>query len=174
MKNFIEEYRSLVPAHFHDTSRLWIYQADREFTEEEIQRLIPELENFNSEWNSHGDKVMSFVKLFFNRFIILMADESVVRVGGCSTDASYRFLKALEKTFDVQLFDRHSMAFIVDDEIKVIHFTDLQKAAEEGVISGDTLYFNNTVLNKKDFINSWIVLAKESWLSSRVSAFSAV
>jgi hypothetical protein len=55
--------------------------------------------------------------LFFGYFIIMMADEAESTVSGCSTDSSVRFVKKIEQTYRVSLFDRTNLAFIVKDKI---------------------------------------------------------
>lgn len=173
MKHIFENYQSVVPENFRHNARVWIYQADRVFTPSEANEITEALDSFNHEWNSHGDKVASFVHLFFNWFIVLMADERVVHVGGCSTDASYRFLKGLERIHNVKLFGRHSLAFLVDDMIRTIPLTELQEVLEHGEITGDTLYFNNTILTGKDFVTNWIVPAGTTWLATRFKELTA-
>ena len=174
MKHIFENYQSVVPENFRQNARVWIYQADRVFTPSEANEITEALDSFNHEWNSHGDKVASFVHLFFNRFIVLMADEQVVHVGGCSTDASYRFLKGLERIHNVKLFGRHSLAFLVDGMIRTIPLTELQEVLDHGEITGDTLYFNNTILTRQDLTDKWIVPVKDSWLAKRLPQFSDV
>lgn len=164
----IFDYRSQVPADFADNSRVWIYQADRKFTKEEIAVLSQRLTDFNQEWSSHGAKVCSFVHLFFDQFIIMIADENEIKVGGCSTDASYRFLKELEREFGVRVFNRQSMAFVINNDIQLIPITEINKDPSGIIIKDDTLYFNNTILTKKQLIEDWIVPVKNTWLISRI------
>ncbi|HVY74859.1 MAG TPA: hypothetical protein VG890_08530, partial [Puia sp.] len=67
-----------------------------------------------------------------------------------------------------QLFDRQSLAFLVKDKIELLPYAQLNYAAENGFITPDTLYFNNTVQTKKELDNHWIIPVKESWLKSRI------
>lgn len=160
-----------IPKEFHENSRVWIYQANRPFSNQEAIDIKDQLQDFNAQWNSHGSKVVSYANLFFDRFIILMADESAVSVGGCSTDASTRFLKNLEKDFSVSLFNRQLLAFIIYGNIESVPLENVNSEIENGVITEDTLYFNNTILTKKELLDKWIIPAKDSWLSSRFPSF---
>ncbi|MEO6894191.1 MAG: hypothetical protein ABI136_04090, partial [Ginsengibacter sp.] len=87
------QFQDLIPKDFHDNSRVWIYQADRAFSKQELTELGKKIEKFGEVWHSHGSAVRSYANLLFDHFIILMADESQVKVGGCSTDSSFRFIK---------------------------------------------------------------------------------
>ena len=83
-------YRDLLPGEFHESSRVWIYQSNRLFTLSEVLLLEEELKLFADNWQSHGEPVKGFATVFFGQFIVLMADETAISVGGCSTDASVR------------------------------------------------------------------------------------
>jgi hypothetical protein len=97
-----------------------------------------------------------------------MADESSAGVSGCSTDSSVHFVKELGKKFGVDFFDRNNLAFIVKDKIQPIPLGQLNYAYENNFITADTPYFNNTVLNKEQLENNWIIPLKNSWLARRL------
>lgn len=162
-------YKEYIPAGFSDDSRVWIYQCNRLFSLSEALQLEPMLQDFVAGWNSHGDPVKGYANLFFGQFIILMADETATGVSGCSTDTSVRLIKSIEQQFNVQLFDRQSLAFIIKDKIQLLPLSQLAYAVENNFINGDTLYFNNTVLTKKEWVDHWLIPVKESWLAKRLA-----
>ena len=161
-------YRGYIPADFNDSSRVWIYQANRRFSPEEAADIEPMLKQFVAAWASHGEKVKGFAQLFFNHFIVLMADETATGVSGCSTDSSVRLMKEIEQHLEVQLFDRQLLAFILDEDIRLMPLTELNQAVNGNLLNADTLYFNNTVLSKKELLESWITPVKNSWLGKRI------
>ncbi|HEY0298930.1 MAG TPA: hypothetical protein VGB84_06895, partial [Arachidicoccus sp.] len=126
------------------------------------------IEDFLSQWNTHGTPNTAFANLFFGQFIVIMADESLQKVSGCSTDSSVRFVKELEKEFSVNMFDRQSLAFIIKDKVQLLPLAQLNYAMENNFINAATLYFNNLVLTKKDWEQSWVIPIKESWLAKRI------
>jgi hypothetical protein len=121
------------------------------------------------EWNSHGTPVKGFATVFFGQFIILMADETASGVSGCSTDSSVRLIKEIEKKFSVTLFDRQLLAFVIKDKIQLLPLSQLNYAVENNFINEETLYFNNTVLDKDHLENNWIIPIKGSWLSKKIN-----
>ncbi len=161
-------FQDLIPKDFHDNSRIWIYQSDREFSKQEAAELKIKIAEFAEAWNSHGSAVKSFGDLFFGHFIILIADETQVKVGGCSTDSSVRFIKSVEKEYNVKLLDRQTLAFIVKDKILLVPLEDVNLSIENEIINPETLYFNNTILTKKQLLNDWIIPVKDSWLAKRI------
>lgn len=163
------QFQDQIPAEFNDSSKVWIYQSSRLFLMSEALEIETILEQFVSEWKSHGDTVKGYANLFFGQFIILMADETATGVSGCSTDSSVRLVKEIEKKFNVQLFDRQTLAFFVKEKIQLLPLSQLEYAAENEFIKAESLYFNNTVLTKTELLKNWIIPIKESWLSKRVS-----
>ena len=98
----------------------------------------------------------------------MIADETQVKVGGCSTDSSVRFIKSVEKEYNVKLLDRQTLAFIVKDKILLVPLEDVNLSIENEIINPETLYFNNTILTKKQLLNDWIIPVKDSWLAKRI------
>jgi hypothetical protein len=162
------EYKELLPDNFPGNSKVWIYQSSRLFTLSEALEVETLLGKFSAEWRSHGAEVNAYCNLFFGQFIVLMADESEVGVGGCSTDSSVRFIKELGEKFGVDFLNRTNLAFVIKDKIQVLPISQLQYAFENGFINGDTLFFNNLVLTKDALETNWIIPVKESWLASRL------
>jgi hypothetical protein len=165
-------YQELLPEDFAGDSRVWIYQSNRLFTMSEALQIEDLLNDFVTNWHSHGTPVKGFATLFFGQFIILMADESASGVSGCSTDSSVRLIKEIEKLFTVNLFDRLLLAFFVKDKIQLLPLSQLNYAVENNFINPETFYFNNIVLNKNELLNNWIIPVKESWLSKKVNWFA--
>jgi hypothetical protein len=161
-------YWELLPADFNQSSRVWIYQSNRAFSQSEIDQVELILNSFLTSWNSHGTPVKGFAKLFYNWFIILMADEKATQVSGCSTDSSVHLIREIEKTFMVRMFDRQSLAFLIDDRLQLVPLSQLSSAFAKGEIHPETLYFNNTILTKNELENNWIIPVSKSWLASRM------
>ena len=166
-------FQDLIPNDFDDNSRVWIYQCNRLFTMSEALQIEELLENFTAGWLSHGAEVKGYANLFFGQFIILMADETGTGVSGCSTDSSVRLIKSIEQDYNVNLFERKLLAFVVKERIQLLPMEQLNYAIENNFITADTLYFNNTIETKIQLLNNWIIPVKDSWLAKRFSFASA-
>ena len=163
------DFQSHIPSDFNDSSRVWIYQSNRLFFVSEALEMEDMLNDFVAGWKSHGATVKGFANLFFGQFIVLMADETATGVSGCSTDSSVHLIRSIEEKFKVQMFDRQNLAFVVKDKIQLLPLNQLDYAIGNNFIDGDTLYFNNTVLTKKELLDKWIIPVKESWLAKRLA-----
>lgn len=161
-------FQDLVPKDFNDNSHVWVYQSNRNFSVKEVIQIEELLKDFTKSWKSHGTPVKGYANIFFGQFIILMADETAMGVSGCSTDSSVRLIKNIEQDFQVELFDRLMLAFIIQERIQLLPLSKITSYLENNLIATETLYFNNTILTKKELLNNWIIPVKESWLAVRV------
>ena len=164
----IAEY---LPEDFAANSRVWIYQSDRIFFMQEALGMETMLQQFVSDWKSHGTPVKGYANLFFGRFIILIADENATGVSGCSTDSSVRLIKEIEKKYNVSLFDRQMLTFYIKEKVEPLPLSQLKYAVKNKFITADTLYFDNTVLTKETLENKWIIPIENTWLASKLNTF---
>jgi len=160
-------FQGQIPGHFNDNSRVWVYQSNRAFTAKEAVQVEEFLKNFTKKWKDHGSPIEGYANLFFEHFIVLIANEKVARVGVFSTNSIMKLIKSIEKNFQVELFDRLMHAFIIQNRVKLLPLAALNPLIEKNFITPDTLYFNNTILTKKELLSNWIIPLKESWLSKR-------
>ena len=160
-------HTELLPEGFSGHSRVWIYQAHRLFMLSEALAIEEMLESFVRDWKSHGTPVKGYANLFYGQFVVLMADETASGVSGCSTDSSVHLIKQIEQHFQVQLFDRLNLAFYIGGKVQMVPMAQLSYALENGLISPDALYFNNTVQTKEELATKWLIPMKDSWLASR-------
>lgn len=165
----MSEVSELVPKDFSDHSRVWIYQSNRPFSEKEEREVNEQLLQFYSQWLSHGAQVKGWAGLLFRQFIVIMADEEQTGVSGCSTDSSVKVIKSLERQYNVNLFDRMTITFLVKGKAEMLPYNQVQYALDKGYIDAETPFFNNTVDNKEQLLSKWLVPLKDSWLAQRVN-----
>lgn len=143
--------------------RIWIYQADRELTPSEERIVLDNLESFTSQWKAHGKALAAKAEVRYNRFIILMVDDSVAPPTGCSIDKSVHLLKEIENAIDVNLFDRMQIAYKDGEVIKTVLRQEFEKLLSTGEITEDTIVFNNLVPTYAELESKWEVPVKDSW-----------
>ena len=146
-----------------DTSRVWIYQANRSFSEPEVQEISKKLELFVEQWTAHGADLRASFDIKYNRFITLALDQEMNVATGCSIDASVQFIQQLEKDYQVDLLDKMNVSYKQGEFIAYKTLTDFRKMAKDKAVSPKTIVFNNLVNNKAEYISDWEVPASESW-----------
>jgi hypothetical protein len=162
------ELKNLLPTDFSPTSRVWIFQSNRPFDEQEEVEINEQLYNFYVQWQSHGNDIKGWAKLLFGMFVVVIADETASGVSGCSTDSMTRIIKSLERQYGVNFFDRLTITFLVKDKPQGLPMSQVKYALEEGYIETDTLLFNNLVETKEKLENEWLVPLNKSWLWNRI------
>src|SRR5437868_11888743 len=134
------DFKEHLPEDFSDDSRVWVYQSNRAFSLHEAFEIEDLLKVFVSGWQSHGTPVTGYANLCFGQFVVLIADETRSGVSGCSTDSSVRMIKDMEQMFNVNMFDRLLLGFIVKERIQMIPLAQLSYALENKFIEPATLY----------------------------------
>lgn len=148
-----------------DESRVWIYQANRPFTTDELNELKPQMDNFLQQWTAHGKDLVAGVEYPYNRFIVIGLDQSKAGATGCSIDASVRFIQSIEKAFRIDLMDKMNVTFKNGQYVAHKELADFKKMAKAKSVSPNTIVFNNLVETVGEYKENWEVPASESWHS---------
>ena len=156
-----------IPSHFSPQSRVWVYAANRTLTEQESNLATERMKAFVGSWTAHGAPVQGIGIVLLNRFLVLVADETMTHVSGCSTDSSVRMMQTLQEELGIDLFNRTLLSFYQDDEILTLPIAELSTAIAEGKINGDSLFFDHVVGTKQAFETGWLQPANKSWLVNR-------
>lgn len=146
-----------------DSSRVWIYQANRSFSDQELQEIKTQSEDFITQWTVHGADLKASFEIRYKRFIIFGLDQELNMPSGCSIDASVHFIQQLEKQYNVELLDKMNVSYKQGEFIAYKNLIDFRKMAKEKAVSPNTIVFNNLVNTKAEYLSDWEVPASESW-----------
>ena len=148
-----------------ETSRVWIYQANRSFTEDELSEIKTRLIEFVGKWSSHGKDLQAGFEIKYKRFIVIALNQELNTASGCSIDDSVGFIQQLEKDYNVDLLDKMNVSYKQGEFIAYKPLTDFRKMAKEKAVSKNTIVFNNLVTNIAEYKENWEVPASDSWHS---------
>ncbi|TWJ02434.1 hypothetical protein JN11_01407 [Mucilaginibacter frigoritolerans] len=148
---------------FSENSRVWVYQSDKKLTDNEVLQIKVLLDNFTTGWTAHNNQLKAKAEVRYNRFLILVVDESQAGASGCSIDKSVNFMKQLQDQFNLNLFDRFNLAYREGNEILSTGRNDFETLLKEGKIGTETIVFNNLVQNLAELQTKWEVPFKDSW-----------
>ena len=146
-----------------DHARVWIYQADRKMSEDEVAQISPKIEAFLTQWTAHGANLQAGYLVKYQRFIVIGLDESQASASGCSIDASVHFIQSLEQELGLGLLDKLNVTYYNGLHIAHKPLADFKKMAKNKSVSKNTVVFNNLVNTKGEFEEFWEVPAKDSW-----------
>ncbi|HUR30385.1 MAG TPA: hypothetical protein VMZ69_03075 [Saprospiraceae bacterium] len=150
---------------FPDESRVWIYQADRPFDEEDITQINNEIDAFCIRWTSHNKDLRAIGGVMHDQFIVLVVDETQASTSGCSIDKSVAFVKSLEQKYNRNLLQRDRVAWLDENEqIHTMPLSELSQAVKQGQLNMETRIFDNLVAYRRDYISRWTVPLGNSWM----------
>ncbi|MDB2462962.1 ABC transporter ATPase [Algibacter sp.] len=146
-----------------EESRVWIYQANRSFSEVELEEIQAKLNIFIENWTAHGSDLQAGYTIKYKRFIVLGLNQDLAKATGCSIDSSVHFIQQLEKDYNVDLMDKMNVSYKQGEYVAHKTLTDFRKMAKDKAVSKNTIVFNNLVNNIAEFNENWEVPASESW-----------
>lgn len=146
-------------------SKIWIYQADKPFSEDQEKWLFQELHSFTNNWDSHGNPLTSSFQIRNHQFIILGVEGNVYEASGCSIDKSVALIKQFENKLNSTLLDRSQVMIVNKDKLQLIPFKELKDKVQSNILTPETLVYNNTITQMSELANNWLKPAKETWIS---------
>ena len=146
-----------------NNSRVWIYQSEREFTQDEVNFISERAIEFVQQWTKHGSDLQGSFTIKYNQFLVLAVDEGFNNVSGCSIDSSVRFVQELEKALQVDMMNKMNISFKDGDNINIVKMSAFKEFAKNRKITSETIVFNNMVTTKEELETQWEVTANESW-----------
>lgn len=154
----------LVPfSELPENARVWVYQANRSFSTDELIEITRKLDDFITSWTAHGADLKAGYEIQYKRFIVLAVDRRLNDASGCSIDASVRFIQQLEKEYDVDLMDKMNVSFKSGEFVAYKNLIDFKKMVKTRAVSEKTIVFNNLVNDIAEYKNNWEVPITESW-----------
>lgn len=147
-----------------ESSRVWIYQADKSLSEKDIDYISTQATKFCDQWVAHDVPLKSSYKILHNKFLVLAVDEGHNAASGCSIDSSVHFVQTIERQLNLNFFDRTQVAFLIDDNVYTTDLESIKNEIDTGTIGSDTITFNMQAQNIAEFQENWLVPAGESWM----------
>jgi hypothetical protein len=148
---------------FSENSRVWVYQSDKKLSDSEVQQVQNQLDSFTTSWTAHNNQLKAKAEIRYNRFLILIVDESQAGASGCSIDKSVNFMKQVGEAFNINLLDRFNLAYRDGNEVLSAPRHDFEEMVKKGSINTQTIVFNNMVQNLSELQTKWEVPFKDSW-----------
>lgn len=141
--------------------KLWIYTLSEKLTEEQEMDLKNRCQTFVSGWTAHDVSLDASFELYKHRLLIFKVDETKYAASGCSIDKQLRLVKELEQAFSVELLNRLLVAYdtssstSIDETIEVVKASQIKELLANGIISEDTLVYDNAITNSNELNTAW-------------------
>lgn len=145
-------------------ARLWIYQANRHLTDQEVSLTTETLKAALEGWEAHSSTLLSSGKVFYNRFVVIALDESHELPSGCSIDKSVHWLQEIGNQLGVDFFDRSVVYLDEMNRVKTLSIPEIKQAVADEEIVPNTTVFDNLVATKAQWMKRWKVPASQTWM----------
>ena len=149
-------------------SRIWIFQSDRKFSDQDKAIIAEHLKLFTDGWAAHGQQLKASFDLQYDQFLIIAVDEGYNNASGCSIDSSVRVIKEIEKHIGINFLNRDQVAFLKNSSVELIPLKNLKEEYQKGKWNESTLTFNNVIATRGQLEREWIVPAGTTWLKRYV------
>ena len=146
-----------------DHSRVWLYQAERNLSDEEAMFIKLAGEKFIEQWTSHGSQMDAAMEILNQRFIVVALDEQSGPASGCGIDKSVHFMKELSASMKLDFFQRTVVVYQNESgwtEAPLNQFWAMRKAL---IVNDDTMVMDTTVRTLGELRASMIVPFRDSW-----------
>jgi len=150
-------------------TRIWIYQANRLLTNDEVTFISNKITGFLNGWTAHNRPLRAFAEVRENLFILFYVDESESITSGCGIDKSVHLIQDIGTELKIDFFDRTKVAYVSENIIHLAALSELKNLFSNNSISDNTIVFNNTIQTKNELESLWKIPLIKSWMFKRVS-----
>src|SRR5689334_11077622 len=145
--------------------KVWIYTFSKVLNSEQLADFKNRCHNFVSTWTAHDVSLDASFEIYKNRLLIFKVNEDKYNASGCSIDKQLRFVKEMEQVFSIELLNRLLVAYVENEEIKVVKQSDIKDLLAADKINENTLIFNNTITHVSELENNWKLPLDKTWLA---------
>lgn len=150
-----------------DSSRVWVYGADRAVDSDAAKTLLSATDSFLSQWKAHGVDLHSARDWSEDRFLTIAVDQEQEGASGCSIDVLFRTLKGLEKQVGAGLVTSGLVYFRGrDGVIRAVTRDEFGDLASKGDVDGDTEVYDLSVTTLGEWRSRFKSRAADSWHAS--------
>jgi len=145
-----------------DDATIWIFGITPPLDDEAASTVLRQVDVFLDQWAAHHVPVTSGRELRERTFLIVAAEKNS-ETSGCSIDAMFGIVRALERAFGIQMLDA-SRVFYRNANGQV---TSVSRAQFAEVANEDTVVFDTTAQRLGDVRGgAWERRARDSWHAS--------
>jgi hypothetical protein len=144
-------------------AKVWVYPSSRKFYPTEIEEIEQKVKQFVESWKLEDENFKVSYQLLYNRFIILVADDTETSLTNADIDASVSFILQLPVTYKVELLDKMNACFKQGEYVQYKDLKDFKKLLKNKAVTAKTIIFDNLINNKEDLENFWEITIENSW-----------
>jgi len=130
--------------------RIWLYQFASKLNTHQLSDIEESLKHFAENWNSHGQSLNAKTTILASHYLLISVDENTFEASGCSIDKCTHFLKEVNETYNLDLFNRLMIGIYKNESLLFFTKTELQEALANGVISSEDFFIDLSISKGQD------------------------
>ena len=143
--------------------RIMIYPSSRVLKSEEIQVVSERINDFLSDWTTHGEPLSASFKIERNKFLIIFIDEENAKAGRCSVDSLTSMIRDIDTEFGLDFLNRMKVSYIENGETKTINLLDFKKGIKNSSIPQNIEVFDFSKETYSDYLSGFLLPLEKSW-----------
>jgi hypothetical protein len=146
-----------------DHARVWIYHADRFLSPDEEALITKLTTDFIQQWSSHGAAMDASFSIFFQRIVVITANEDDAQASGCGIDKSVHFMKDLGGKLGVDFFQRTAVLFQQNNEWRGAQMHEFWGMRKALIVNDETSVVDTTIRTFGQLKREFVKPFKLSW-----------
>jgi hypothetical protein len=145
-----------------DDAAIWIFGVTPRLDDEAATTVLRQVDTFLDQWTAHRVPVLSGRELREGSFLVVAAEKNS-ETSGCSIDAMFGIVRALERAFGVQMLDASRIFYRdANGDVASVARGDFRNVANE-----ETVVFDTTAQRLGEIRSgAWERRAADSWHAS--------
>lgn len=148
-----------------DQAKLWVYPSSRKLYPQEIPALKEQIEAFLTALNSGGVTLKCSYEIKYDRFIVVMIDDTECELDLEVHHELSEFILDLEKKYKILLMDKINVCYKQGEFVQYKDLVAFKKMIKSKGVSPKTIVFDNMITTKEALAYDWEINIMESWLS---------
>ena len=149
-----------------DRARCWVFVADTPLAEPRAATLLDAVDRHLAGWAAHGVPLVCAREWRHDRFLVIGVDEAATGASGCSIDALFRVIGAVQPQLGADLLGGGRVAWRAQDhQVVVSDRDDFEALALQGAVAPESLVFNTLAATVGEWRHARERPAGESWVA---------
>jgi hypothetical protein len=143
-----------------EDARIWVYLADKNLAESEMNAVGDYLKIGMQTWAAHGEPLIGGFTFLENLFLIIGVDQKAHLPSGCSIDASTRWIKEINAKFGIDFLTR---AIVVNNtnSLEILPVFQIKQYVEKGLIQANSVIYDQQISTKSELPTGFLKPANE-------------
>jgi hypothetical protein len=154
-------------------ARVWVFGCDPAPDARTREDIARDVDAFLESWAAHGEELRVGRQWLADRFLVIAVDEHSAGASGCSIDALYHRLGAIEQVYGVTLRAGGRVFYRGERGVQSIQRSEITARVRAGDLTADAVVYDTSVTKMDALRASFERPARESWMGPRVTQTSA-